>query len=313
MRRWLGRMAALMRAGVVVALIAFGLLAFGLRAARADAARAAMALGRQVLPLLALETDKTSLRINGQDLFVSSAIVDGSVEDVLDRFEAQCAAAGSPLAEAWRKVAHDRKTEAAVSRLPRLDVVRRSERGEGVVFCFVGGSTAGVTFEAALARFSKERDLGALGQLRYAFAKPSDDGRVRVMATWTEGTFKLDAQTAGEAAGSDPSAAPRPPSSRRLLSASLVGAPYGIYAYGTDASPEAVLRFYDRAMNEAKWVAVTPPEPARGRAAERIYVKDDLHVLVSAGPDGKSPGGPRDSHPTTLVSIGELGAQGAQK
>lgn len=301
------RAKALVRLTAYLLVVGIGLVAVGLRAARAEAGKAGLALGRQLLPLLELESERTTIHINGQSLFVSSVVVDGTPSAILDRFEHECSGT-SGRAEDWPKAAGAR-TNAPGSRLamPRLEVFRR-EAGEreGVVFCFAHGERA---FADAAARYRETHDLGAFGSLRYAYATRTDDHRVRVVATWTEGSFRLDARTpSGEAEGSDPQAAPRPPGSRRLLSATLGEAPYGMYSFSSSDAPEAVIGFYDRALGQAEWVAITPPPDVNGtsgpRGSARSYVKDGVQLLVSAVPD-------RDQR--TLVSIGELGAQRAQK
>ncbi len=303
------RAKSLVRLTAYLLVVGIGLVAVGLRAARAEAGKAGLALGRQLLPLLELESERSTIHINGQSLFVSSVVVDGTPSAILDRFEHECSGtSGRADAEQWPKAAGAR-TNAPGSRpfVPRLEVFRR-EAGEreGVVFCFAHGERA---FADAALRYRETRDLGAFGSLRYVYATRTDDQRVRVVATWTEGSFRLDAQTpSGEAEGSDPQAAPRPPGSRRLLSATLGKAPYGMYSFSSSDAPEAVIGFYDRVLGHAEWVAITPPPDVTGttgpRGAARSYVKDGVQLLVSAIPD-------RDQR--TLVSIGELGAQTAQK
>jgi hypothetical protein len=296
-----GRAKAILRLTAYLAIVSVGLGALGVRAARAEAGKAGLAFGRQLLPLVELESERSTIRLNGQPLFVSSAITSGPIGAILDRFERDCAG-GSHAAE----------TRFA----PRLDVFRREAGSrEGVVFCFAHGERS---FADAALRYRSSRDLGEFGDLRYAYVTRTDDGRARVVATWTEGSFKLDAETeTGDAAGSDPEEAPRPPHARRVLSATLGQAPgqasgpasgqtfgqarYGMYAFASSESPEAVARFYDRAMAERRWVAIRAPGTG---PTERSWVKDGVQILVSASVD---------SSERTLVSIGELGAQAAQR
>jgi hypothetical protein len=305
------RARALVRLTAYVAVVGLGLGAFGLHAAKAEAGKAGLALGRQLLPLVELESERSTIRINGQSLFVSSAIVDGTVGGILDRFEHECREGNASAKDAWPTVA--RTGVAARSFAPRLEVFRRegpNER-EGVVFCFAAHGRDRAFADAAR-RYRETHDLGAFGALRYAFVTRTDEQRVRVVATWTEGSFRLDARApSGDAEGADPEAAPRPPRSKRLMSATLGEAPYGMYAFSSADSPEAVLHFYDDALSRAHWVAITPPAslsptaPSRaGLEHARSYVKDGVQLLVAATPDRQQ---------GTLVSIGELGAQSAQR
>lgn len=277
------RAAGLARLAAYVAVVGGVLGAVGVRAAKAEAGKAGLALGRQLLPLVELETERSTIRINGQSLYVSSAVVDGTPASTLDRVEHDCARG---------------------SYAPPFDVFRREDPtgNEGVVFCFVHAPERTAT--AALADFRATRDLGAFGTLRYAFVKRAEEGRVRVVSTWTDGSFRIDARLPnGDAAGSDPEAAPRPPRATRLLSATLGEAPYGMYAFGSPDAPGDVMRFYDDTLAKAKWVVITaPPEKNQDTSAPpvgRTYVKDGVQILVTASRDARAD--------RTLVSVGELG------
>src|SRR5215216_5579248 len=60
------------------------------RRARADVAEAALALGRDVAPLVEQTEEGRSLVVNGQRLLVSSTVVQGDAVAVLDHYEARC-------------------------------------------------------------------------------------------------------------------------------------------------------------------------------------------------------------------------------
>jgi len=304
--------------------IALGVVgAFGARAAKAEAGNAGLTLGRTLLPLLELESEKTSLKLNGEDLFVSSVIVDRSVSSVLDAFEAQCNDKSGPLADAWPKAARDgfatSKRGGILPSLPRVDVFRRdssggSGDGEGVVFCFVDGSRGHRSFTEAAHEFARDRDLGAFGELRYAYVKGVRDDhggavtKSRVIATWTGGRFRVGGSDArGDAFGSDPEAAPRPPDSKRLLSAALIGTPYGMYAYSSAKTPRQVLGFYDAELGRARWTRIVDPA-ADGENGGHAYERDGAQIFVAAVNEVDG-----DAAPRTLVSIGELGVSGSRK
>ena len=286
------RGAAVARLALYVAVVGLGLTGWGVHVAKADAEKAGLALGRQLLPLLELETERSAIRVNGQALNVSSAIVDGTPKSVLDRAQEGC----------------DKGSFAAP-----LDVFRKDRSDEeGVVFCFVRPPGRGLA--RALADFRATHDLGVFGALRYAYAKKTEDGRVRVLATWTEGSFRLDDTLPnGDASGSDPVAAPRPPRATRLLSATLGegargdNAPYGIYAFAAEGSPTEVMRFYDDRLAQSGWVRFAPPSEVTASGVKvtgapeegRIYDKDGVQLVVSASR--------RAGEPRTHVSVGELG------
>lgn len=285
------RGAAFVRLALYLSVVGIGLTGWGVHVAKADAEKAALALGKKLLPLVELETERSALRVNGQALNVSSAIVDGTPKSVLERAGEGC----------------DKGSFAAP-----LDVFRRATDDEGVVFCFVRPPGRGLS--RALADFRATRDLGVFGALRYTFAKKTEDGRVRVLATWTEGSFRLDETLPnGDAAGSDPIAAPRPPRATRLLSATLGegargdNAPYGMYAFASADGPAEVMRFYDESLARGGWVRFAPPSEVTASGVKvtgapeegRIYEKDGVELVVSAAR--------RAGDTRTHVSVGELG------
>jgi hypothetical protein len=289
----------LLRAGTYLAIAGSIVALFAVRAAKAEAGRGALAFGHRLLPFVELETEKTGIRINGQSLYISSAVVSGNVDATLDRFEQECDGEASPLADAWPKASRAKAEPTIASRFPRLDVFRREQGDEGVVFCFAHGS--GRSFEEAIALFHQTRDLGAFGQLRYAYVTRTSAERVRVVTTWTEGSFRAFARTpSGDTEGTDPEATPRPPASTRILSAAFESAPYGLYAYTSHAAPGEVLGFYETSMREEKWVTIRPPDGHQGDETGRAFEKDGTQVLVSAT---------RDRAGQTVVSIGEVGPQ----
>ncbi|MFO0670245.1 MAG: hypothetical protein U0235_11545 [Polyangiaceae bacterium] len=239
------RGAAVARLALYVAVVGLGLTGWGVHVAKADAEKAGLALGRQLLPLLELETERSAIRVNGQALNVSSAIVEGTPQSVLDRAQEGC----------------DKGSFAAP-----LDVFRKDRSDEeGVVFCVVRPPGRGLT--RALADFRATRDLGVFGALRYAYAKKTEDGRVRVLATWTEGSFRLDDTLPnGDASGSDlrwlrrvrrtrPGSC-RPRSARAPAATTLRTA-------STRSPPRAAHRghalFYDGSLRRGGWVRFSPP------------------------------------------------------
>lgn len=296
------KVAGLLRAGAYLS-VALGIVSvFGVRAAKAEVARKGLSFGKALVALAPLDAEKASLRINGQDLFISNALVDRDASAVLDSFEELCKSEGSALADPWPKAARKPVSERTRRLMPRLDVVRREENGEGVVFCFA--KSGGRSFADAATELSNSRDLSALGHLRYAYVKREEGNQSRVLATWTDGSFKIGgADAKGDAIGSDPGLAPRPPRATRVLSATLEGTPYGMYAFTSDDPAERVLGFFDESLRGRGFVTVRAPD-----GSGHAYEKDGAQIFVSAVNQPES--GPRAAK--TLISIGELGAAGAR-
>lgn len=327
------RSRAAMRLTAYLSVVGLGLAAIGVRAAKAEAGRAGLALGRSLLPLVELEAERSTIRLNGQTLYVSSANVEGAPSGVLDRLERECQASadGSANAGGWSEVATGRNAEGRSSgdnpsagtnanarwSLPRLDVIRREEHGEGVVVCFARRQG---TLGDALTRYHETHDLGALGALRYAYAAPAEDGRTRVVATWTDGSFRIDAHLPnGDSEGSDPEVAPRPPHSTRLMSAAAAEMNAGMYAFVTADSPTDTLRFYDEMLTKQQWIALgvptrSPADASGNRAlgegpraldaTARTYLKDGAQILVKSE---------REVSGTTTVSVGEVGLRSRER
>ena len=83
---------------------------------------------------------------------------------------------------------------------------------------------------------------------------------------------------------------PRPSGARRILSASITGAPYALRLYEV-ADGEEALAVYEHTMTALGWSRIDDA------ASARVFAKGDVHVFVaqSRTPDGKA-----------LLTLGEL-------
>jgi hypothetical protein len=130
-----------------------------------------------------------------------------------------------------------------------------------------------------LGRFLDTHDLADGGGLRYMAARSLPEGGTLVVSTWSEGPLALDAlfPQAGDAAGSDPTFAPRPSgTTRRLLSVQIPPAPYGIFVYATPSEPpDRVLARYDEDMKRRGFVKQSG-----------AYHRDGADIIVSVQREG---------------------------
>lgn len=67
---------------------------------------------------------------------------------------------------------------------------RAGDDDEGVVLCLVSSESSGRELASALEAFTRTQDLGALGKMRYAYAKKTASG-THVLAAWTDEHFAL--------------------------------------------------------------------------------------------------------------------------
>lgn len=263
-----------------------------LRAAHAEVKTNTLQVGRQMAELArGNQAEVNRLTINGQSMYVGSALADDSMKDVLDRYEAHCRANPGQPASAWRELSSKPGGEKLKDTPFGSNGVMRTEQGdEGTVVCFTKGDDTKPTALEALKSFADTGELGALGKLRYVYVKKTDRGSTLVLTAWTESKFNLAELTPEEGkdvAGSDFEHAPRYPGSTRVLATRLDGTPYGVNVYKTGANVGEVLGFYDTEMKKNGWFGFDPTElvkedPDHKRGEGRLYEKDGVVLTIGA-------------------------------
>ena len=143
----------------------------------------------------------------------------------------------------------------------------------------------------ALTRFAKSGDLADLGKLRYVMAERAKGGRTHVIGVWTEGSFHIGNMfpSEGDCPGSDLPETYRPEGSRRLLTASVEGAPFGVRIYQVAGTPEEVLAGYGAGMAALGWKPVAAVDQGLPQDGGRAFMRGPVDALVAAQPtkDGK--------------------------
>ena len=275
--------------GICVFTLIGGLAA---RSVYGDVREQTFLVGRELASMKDLVGESHKVMINGEPMFVGAAVIDSNVGEVLDRFEKLCKENSQGLDEALTNPADfPEKTREALKKLGAtgLGILRYEHGGEGSIACLAhqgGGGVKGLT--ERLKAFSKSLDLADVGKLRYAYARPTDNGRVQVVTAWTDGSLKIGNMfpvDGSEPPGTDVNDVPRPEGSQRLLTAEVAGAPYGIHIYTAPGKPDEVLRAYDALLPKGGWQA--QEWVAKGAPGTRAFHKDERDVLVFADPDGE--------------------------
>ncbi len=289
----------LARASAYVALLGLTLGALQVRSAHAEVKSQALEIGRQMLQLArASQHDVNKLSLNGQRLWLGTSLTSSDVAEVLDRYAESCATNAAQGPSSWRdlavasRLASPSKTGLSAG----TGTLRAGDSAEGIVVCFTKNDHSLPGLREALTTFAQTGELGALGNLRYVYAKRSESAETVVLTAWTDDAFNLAEIVPAEgteAHGADFTEFPRPPHARLRLSARVEDSPFGINVYRSHQRPQAIVAFYDAAMAERGWFAVDP-EPhlhASKGAPEcaRLYERNGVVLTVaSSAHDGST-------------------------
>jgi hypothetical protein len=226
------------------------------------------------------------VRLNGETIYLASAVTEEKMHALLDRFDEHCQSHSGGLAEEFARLPEAEQKrlaeKAPFSWKSRFGVVRRENDEAGMVACFAQRQGDGLrTTIARLHEVLETGDLGAFGDLRYAFVRRTETGKSHVLMTFTEGAFDLNRVLGRgqEAGGEDPPGAPRPPGGRRVLSVSADGAPYGVQSFHTDLSAEAVTIFYREVMPRLGWEKAIAEDELYNAA---IYQRNGMTMTITA-------------------------------
>jgi hypothetical protein len=179
--------------------------------------------------------------------------------------------------------------------------VRAGDKEAGSVVCFVKGPKTKTTTTEAFESFMSTGDLGAFGELRFAYASKAPSGNTLVLTVWTDSAFNLRDMISSDGQdcpGEDFAEVPRLPGATRVMSASAAGMPYGINVYKTADAPSRALEFFDREMKAAGWFTYDPEmTEEKHKGLGRAYMKNA--VVLTVGTRAESDG--------TYVAVGLSG------
>jgi hypothetical protein len=265
--------------------LAVGLL-LGSRAVSGQLGEKGMSLGRDLLPFADLLYGTHEVYFNGEKIYFASALSPEDKHAILDRFEETCREHSGGLIEEFDRLPEAKKRELQ-KKAPmiwgmRFGMVRREYGDEGMVICFAQNGGGGLkAMVQKLSEFAKTGELGALGNLRYAYVRATEEGRSHVLTTFTEGRFNLFRALGrdGEPGGQDPPGVPRLPGSRRILSVSADGAPYGVQSYEVDRTAAQVGAFYRDELPKLGWKLMVGDDEL---LSSSIYQRGGIMLTVSA-------------------------------
>lgn len=240
------------RLSVFLLAVAFGLYLLLGRAVEAQVERSLLELGAGIAQL---ETGAKKgdggprvLELNGASIRVEVESRDQGVDEVLSQAEKACSPGkGRDL--------------------------RGSDGARGFVACFVAPAIPGPVIGETKVRRPA---------YRYVYAQPGEDGTL-VVSLATDGSVKLEElfPPEGDAPGLDAPGLPRPPESRRVLSAREPDAPQQMTLYmAPESDPAELVSWYQARLPELGWRplhAAAEPERPRALVVER---GGELAVLV---------------------------------
>jgi hypothetical protein len=257
------------------------------RRARASAAEQAVVFGRDLAQFADVLSGAHRVVINGEVVYVATALSDQDVPTLLDRFQTYCDTRNGDVPRDFAQKAPEEAKRIRQTLgddwLDHWGVIRDEQGGEGTVMCIAqhdGGGVAGMTEK--IRRFIGTGDLHAVGDFRYVYARRAEAGRTQVFTSFTEGPFdvrRVLGRGDAEPPGNDPPDVPRPPDSRRLLSSTVDDSPYALQVFATPRPVDEVLAFYDRELPQRGWARlVGNPVLQAG-----VWQRQGVTMVVGAG------------------------------
>jgi hypothetical protein len=243
-------------------------------------------LGRELVPLSDLLQSTQRVRVNGESVYLASTVVDQSIGEVLDRYQAHCHEHSGGLAEQFDALPDSAKATLA-SRVPatwsqRLGIVREQRDSEGMVVCVAqngGGGIAG--FVSRVNEFLLDGELSHLGNLRYAYVQKTETGKTHLLTTYTEGPFNLyrilgtDATQRRE----ELDHAPMPASAETPMTFRVDGMPYAVQAFQSPQSSKAIVAYYRDTLPREGWKELAGPGE---EFATVVMQREGVILLVTA-------------------------------
>jgi hypothetical protein len=262
----------------------------------------------------ALKAGVEEVELNGERFRFGAATSMDAPETLVKEFESECEQAAGTLeedlapllAEAERRGAKlpDQSAAHFTTMVEHADEREASHGG-----CFVRSKdSAQGSLWKRIEEFATTGKLGSLGGFRYLRADRAEDSPyTRVLVLSSDDSLDIDRMLPdeGDALGSDPRVASRPPKSTRTFSARVVGSGQGAYLYSSSESPEAVLAHYDREIVGKGFAPVSLPDGAGGEMpGARTYAAAQGAIVLSALPDDDG------STVVTILEFGQLDVPG---
>ena len=238
------------RPGVLALAAAIAVFLVAFRRVEAQVDEAMLGLGDKVMafPDLPLDAPR-SIQVNGVVLSIRTQIVDSALPQVLDHHRGLCSRASSD-------------SGALASLISGMATRSGATEDQGYVACVTPPSTSASLdgWVHRLARFAETANLADVGVLHYVYvtrANHQPERRSFVLTMWADAAVDLRAMLphdGHDAAGTDLAGVPRPPRSQRVLSATELSEPTGVFVYLTPGwSPSDIVRTYRNSLARAGW------------------------------------------------------------
>jgi hypothetical protein len=231
------------------------------------------------------------LAVNGQSFQSNNQATSRPLHALLDYFQEQCSTNGDGLADGLEHLTSTLRDLPKVSGHPGFMILRKEAEDRGFIFCM--GTDHELTMGEKISKMRQVAatgDLGQIGDIRYVSIM-SDPGGSTVASLWTHGTLNIGAMfpRGADAPGEDIGAVPRPDGARRILTGSVIGAPFGVNAYEVPGAPAQVMASVETKLLAAGWQPA--PIPDAIHVATRFYSLPgalDLAVVARGDRGGKS-------------------------
>jgi hypothetical protein len=250
-------------------------------------------MGHELEKLRDIIAGTTTLTLNGQRVTLSAVSTEQNVTTVLDKFMASCSqASGGIKEELVQMIEKGARFPKEVS--PDTFGVLRSqdEDKEGTAACFARYDQGGVKgMLERVTKLAETGNLGAMGDLRYVFARHREGSHTQVIAVQASGDIGLEKMfpESGDAPGEDLFANARPANSRRLISAKVEGGKHHAAIYETHAPADEALADFEAPLEAEGFVQADLRLTHDVSAVPtRVYLKHDDIVLLLVDERGDS-------------------------
>lgn len=297
-----------LRVALVLALC-FSIAGYAIaRRARADVQEIMLGVGAQMMHFDGADHHDAprALYLNGQQMMLATASTHKTVDEVLDYYEARCRNRDGDFNADIERAVTSQHEHIPAGHDDAFDTTLRHNGGRvGFVACLDTGHDH-LTMQQLLDRirdFTQTGDVASVGHLRYAYVDATGQS-THVVTFWTEHHLNVRAMfpRSGDAPGRDVIDVPRPPSSRRFLSAWEDGYAQSITLYAKSSANEAGLRrFYTQTLPHNGWTIL---DPSRARSQRARPNADVAHVLAAERGDQSIflvLGEDEEGHGTTVV------------
>lgn len=290
----------MLRLSAFIAVVYVIAMALAVHRVRAEVEQMMLGLGEELMRYPGAQHESArQVFFNGAAIELRVDTVPGSMGEVLGHYERLCqqydGELGEELADLMKHKEVAQKLEASAKLDPSLldGVMAAQTDRAGFVLCLdMGSERRGLDKLAERAkRMMTTGDLGEIGHLRYAWAKPiegAETERTFLLTMWSDtelNLFRMLPMDGRDVDGRDVVDVPRPVKSTRILSSWESGKPYGVTMYAAEGqSPDALERHYQSLLPEHGWRLVEPQaHHAYKLSGERVvaaHKSDRLLMLI---------------------------------